>query len=72
LRGDRLIGRVDPRFDRDAGVFLLAAVHAEPGAGASDGAAAWRAVRELAGWLGATDIEVRGQVPRPWRRAFAH
>jgi uncharacterized protein YcaQ len=71
LRGDRLIGRVDPRFDRDAGVLRLAAVHAEPGTGASDGAAAWRAMRELAGWLGATDIEVRGQVPRAWRRAFS-
>lgn len=71
MRGDRLIGRVDPRFDRDAGVLRLGAVHAEPGTSASDGAAAWRAMRELAGWLGATDIEVRGQVPGLWRRAFA-
>ena len=71
LRGDRLIGRVDPQFDRDARVLRLEAVHGEPDTSASDGVAAWRAVRELAGWLGATDIEVRGQVPGAWRRAFA-
>jgi len=71
LRGDRLIGRVDPRFDRETRVLRLEAVHAEQGTSASDGAAAWRAVRELASWLGVTDIDVPGQVPSPWRRSFA-
>ena len=70
LHGDRLIGRVDPRFDRETRVLRLEAVHAEPGTSESDGAAAWRAVRELATWLGATDIGVPGQVPGRWRRSF--
>jgi hypothetical protein len=45
-------------------------VHAEPGTSASDGAAAWRAVRELATWLGATDIAVPAQAPGRWRGSF--
>ena len=32
LHGDRLIGRVDPRFDRETCVLHLNAVHAEHGA----------------------------------------
>jgi uncharacterized protein len=72
LRGDRLVGRVDPRFDRETRVLHLNAVHAEPGTGASDGAAAGRAVRELAAWLGAHDIGVHGAVPSGWRRSFGH
>jgi uncharacterized protein YcaQ len=70
LRGDRLIGRVDSRFDRDARVLHLQRVHAEDGASASDGAAATRAVRELAAWLGARAIDVDGDVPAAWRATF--
>jgi uncharacterized protein len=68
LRGDRLIGRVDPRFDRRERVLHVGAVHAEAGSTLADGAAAARAIRELAGWLGARDIAVAGPVPGPWRR----
>jgi len=32
LHGDRLIGRIDPTFDRAAGELHVRAVHAEPGA----------------------------------------
>ncbi|HEX7248546.1 MAG TPA: crosslink repair DNA glycosylase YcaQ family protein, partial [Actinomycetota bacterium] len=67
LRGDRLIGRVDPRFDRTTGVLHVNAVHAEPGTRTSDGAAAGRAMRELAGWLGARDIRFDGPRPSAWR-----
>jgi uncharacterized protein YcaQ len=70
LHGDRLIGRVDPRFDRGTGVLHLAAVHAEPDASAREGVAAATAVRELAAWLGAGAIDVDGEVPAGWRRAF--
>ncbi len=70
LHGDRLVGRVDPRFDRSTGVLHLAAVHAEDGTSASDGAAAGRAVRELASWLGARAIDVDGEVPAGWRSTF--
>jgi uncharacterized protein len=70
LRGDRLIGRVDPRYERGPGVLHLEAVHAETGASASDGAAASRAVRELASWLGARAVDVDGDVPGAWRSTF--
>ena len=70
LHGDRLIGRVDPRFDRRSGVLHLDAVHAETVTRAGDGAAAGRAIRELAGWLGASVISVDGGVPSGWRRSL--
>ena len=72
LHGDRLIGRIDPRFDRAAGVLNVHAVHAEDDAPASAGAAVARALHELAGWLGARDVAFtdRGQVARAWRRAL--
>ena len=69
LHGDRLIGRVDAKLDRTTGVLRLPAVHAEPGTGASHGAAARRAIDELVRWLGATDVDY-GEVPRGWRRAL--
>ena len=67
LHGDRLIGRIDPRFDRETATLHLHAVHAEPETGAGDGAAAGRAIRELAGWLGARTISLDGPVPSVWR-----
>ena len=70
LRGDRLIGRVDPRFDRRDRVLHLEAVHAEPDTDASDGVAAGRAIHELAAWLGATDVVVTDRVPLSWSRAI--
>ena len=70
LRGDRLIGRVDPRFDRKARVLHLNAVHAEPGTGASDGLAAGKAIRELALWLGAREVVLGGAVPPAWQSAI--
>lgn len=71
LRGDRLIGRIDPRFDRDARVLHINAIHAEDGASAGDGAAAGTAIRELAAWLGAADISLDGPVPVAWRQHLA-
>jgi len=66
LHGDRLIGRIDPVFDRAQGVLRVNAVHAEPGAPAD----AWPAVREtidkLAGWLGAQEVELP-RMPGIWR-----
>ena len=49
LHGDRLIGRLDPRFDRDSRVLHLNAVHAEDHATRTgDGPAARKAIDELA------------------------
>jgi uncharacterized protein len=69
LHGDRLVGRIDPKFDRKTGVLHVHAVHAEPDAPASAGPAVARAIGELGRWLGANDIAV-GAVPHQWRRAF--
>jgi uncharacterized protein YcaQ len=69
LHGDRLIGRIDPRFDRATGRLDVHAVHAEQGTGTSHGNAARRAIDELGAWLGASEIAY-GTVPPDWRRAL--
>jgi hypothetical protein len=72
LDGDRLIGRIDPRFDRRSGVLHLSAVHPEP-RDASDGRAgghAAKAVADLAAWLGATRVVLDAEVPGAWRSPF--
>jgi uncharacterized protein YcaQ len=70
LHGDRLIGRIDPRFDRRRGVLHVNAVFAEDGAPASAGPAVATAIRELAGWLGAQDIAFTKRMPASWRGAL--
>ncbi len=66
LHGDRIVGRLDPNFDRSANVLRINAVHAESDAPA----AAWPAIRkqldELAVWLGAEDV-VLPELPAIWR-----
>jgi hypothetical protein len=66
LHGDRLVGRLDPSYDRVANVLRLRGVFAEPDASPS----AWPAIRrqlgELAAWLGADDVEIP-TLPRVWR-----
>jgi uncharacterized protein len=54
LRGDRLIGRIDPVFDRKAGVLRVNSVHWEPGV---KPVSLTKPLRELASWLGAGSIE---------------
>jgi uncharacterized protein len=67
LHSDRLIGRIDPRFDRATGVLHVNAVYAEEGAPADAGAAVRRTIEELGRWRGATDIRFTRKVPRVWR-----
>ena len=66
LHGDRLIGRIDPGYDRKRRVLEVHAIYAEPDAPAD----AWPAVRatldDLAAWLGAEGI-VLPDLPVPWR-----
>jgi uncharacterized protein len=72
LHGDELIGRVDPLFDRKSHTLRINSVHAEPGrrkSSADDGAAVATAIGELAGFLGATSIEIGREAPPGWRRA---
>ena len=70
LQGDRLIGRIDQRMDRDQRVLRVNAVYAEPGMGAAEGVAVRRAIEELASWLGARDIAVGPKIPSVWRRGL--
>jgi uncharacterized protein YcaQ len=70
LHGERLVGRIDPLYDRHGRVLRLNAVYAEPGAPAGAGADIAAAIRELAGWLGAEAVNVAGDVPKPWRSAL--
>ena len=67
LHGDRLVGRIDPAYDRVANVLRVRAVFAEPDAPA----AAWPAIRqqidELAAWLGGDGVELP-PLPKVWRQ----
>ena len=54
LHGDRLVGRIDPLFDRKAGVLRINAVHWE--ADAPNDVPLERVVEELAAWLGAESV----------------
>jgi uncharacterized protein YcaQ len=66
LHGDRLVGRIDPLYDRRAGVLRVNAVYAEPVAPVD----AWPEVRAaidgLAAWLGASEVTLP-RLPNPWR-----
>ena len=54
LHGDRLVGRIDPLFDRKAGVLRINAVHWETDA--PNDVSLERTVEQLAAWLGAESI----------------
>ena len=66
LHGDRLIGRIDPLFDRKAGVLRINTVYAEPDAPANAWPSVRRAIDDLAGWLGADEVTFP-RLPSPWR-----
>jgi uncharacterized protein YcaQ len=70
LRGDRLVGRFDPRFDRDTAVLRTGAVNAEPSSREGDAEAVRSAVHELGRWLRAGEIVWDGSLPPAWRRAL--
>jgi uncharacterized protein YcaQ len=69
LDGDRFVARVDPAMDRVSGRLLVRAVHPEPQVRITraSGRPVWEALRSLASWLGATEIELAGPIPAPWR-----
>ncbi|MBP6789411.1 MAG: winged helix DNA-binding domain-containing protein, partial [Candidatus Promineofilum sp.] len=59
LHGQRLIGRVDPKMDRQTGRLLINAVHLEPGVALDreNRAAVEKAIDDLASFLGAATVE---------------
>ena len=69
LQGDRLIGRIEPVFDRRRSVLAVQGLWAQPGATPESGPEIARALRELAEWLGAETLAVGPRVPRMWARA---
>jgi uncharacterized protein len=71
LHGDRLVGRVDPAYNRKERRLVVNAVHAEPGQGAETGPAVATALEELGTFLGAQSVDFAGPVPRAWRQALA-
>jgi uncharacterized protein len=66
VRGERLVGRIDPLLDRKAGVLRINAVYAEPTATASDWPPGKRAIEDLAAWLGADEV-AWPRLPPVWR-----
>jgi uncharacterized protein YcaQ len=58
LHGERLVGRVDARADRDAGVLRVPALHLEPGATSADLDATRVELDELAAWLRLDGVDV--------------
>ena len=66
LRGDRIIGRIEPALDRKTGVLRVHGVFAEPGAPASAGPGIARTARNLAKWLGAKEVSYSRRVPSIW------
>ena len=67
LHGDRLIGRIDPKFDRSTGVLHVNAVYAQDDAPADAGTAVRRTIEDLGGWLGAQEVRLTRKVPSVWR-----
>ena len=70
LRGDRVIGRIEPVFDRKTKVLRVEGVFAESGAPKGAGTGIAGAVKRLASWLGAEDVVYPRRVPELWRDAL--
>jgi uncharacterized protein YcaQ len=64
VHGERIVGRVDAKADREAGVLLVPALHLEPGASDDDLAAIRSELDELAAWLRLPRVEVE-RIVRP-------
>jgi uncharacterized protein YcaQ len=63
MDGDRLIGRVDPVFDRKTRVLRLNSVYAEPDSSVESAERVATALGELASWLGAESVELPRELP---------
>ena len=72
LPGDRLIGRSDPKMDRNKKRLDINAVYAEPDAPmtAGTGRAIAGVIEELASFAGAKEIAYVEPAPVGWRQAL--
>jgi uncharacterized protein len=72
LWGDRFIGRVDPKMDRENERLVVNSIHAELGA-PRDKEVAFKireTIENLAEFLGAKEVEYTARVPKPWRNSL--
>lgn len=70
LHEDRLVGRVDPNYNRKTKTLHIHHIYAEPDAPAEAGKAIRASVDSLAKFLGAWQVEY-GEVADVWKEAFA-
>jgi uncharacterized protein YcaQ len=70
LHGDRLVGRIEPAYDRSAEVLSILGAWQQPDAPGTAGPAIAAVLRELAAWLGAREIRVGRTLPRAWAPAL--
>jgi uncharacterized protein YcaQ len=66
LHGDRLVGRIEPVFDRKERVLRVAGLWAQPNASADDGPAIAAALERLGSWLDAEETRYEAPTPAPW------
>ena len=69
LRGERFIGRIDPRLDKKSNTLVVNSVHAEAGApmDRSVGSEVRDAIADLADFVGASRVMYTSKVPSPWK-----
>jgi uncharacterized protein len=67
LHGERLVGRIDPVFDRANGVLEIKGLWSEKGAPAEAGPGIAAAITDLARWVGANDIRFTKPPAPVWR-----
>lgn len=72
LRGERLIGRLDPVMDRTNARLVVNSVHAEPGApmDKATGAEIGETIARFADFLGARDVVYSPRVPSAWKQSL--
>ena len=72
LWGDSLVGRIDPKLEKNNKRLMIKSVHSEPGATREVGVAAKidATIRRLAGFLGAEDVVYSPHVPPEWRSSL--
>lgn len=72
LWGERLIGRVDPRLDKQTETLVVNSVHAEPGAPEEKIVSSKIAekIAELAEFLGARETKYTSHVPSAWKSSL--
>jgi uncharacterized protein YcaQ len=72
LWGDRFIGRVDPKMDRENQRLVVNSIHAEPGAPGDKEVSLkiGETIEDLAEFLGAKEVAYTARVPKAWRHSL--